>query len=396
MNKAYDVAVIGAGIIGLSIAYYLQKSGKKVVLIEKNEIGYGASGACDDMILLQSKKPGILLKMALESLEMYKSLSRELNMDLQFERHGGMILINNEDELKVMTDFVHRQQENGLKVEIIDKQDVFKKQPFVTKNIIASTYSKEDSQVHPLKVMEGFLARSTELGMEFKKGIVIKEIEEKSGYWKIIFENGNFVEANNVVNSAGAWAPDIGKMIGIDIPIKPKKGQIVITEKIPSLGETNVWSAKYIAQKLKTNSKRDVKDKYSHLGLGFSFTKTSDDNYLIGNTREDVGFDKSTTYEAIKLIIKQAIEYFPVLKNVHIIRTFAGLRPAVIDGKPIIGEIEERKGFYIAAGHEGDGIALAPITGKLMADLINGKRLAFDLSELNINRFKRKEAVNAV
>jgi sarcosine oxidase subunit beta len=183
-------------------------------------------------------------------------------------------------------------------------------------------------------------------------------------------------------------------MIDIDIPITPKKGQILVTEQIPPIGETNVWSAEYIVSKLKPEMNKKKNDIFSKLGIGFSFTQTSDGNYLIGSTRENVGYNKETNLVALNILVNQAVDFFPIMKNVNIIRTFAGLRPASDDGKPIIGEVESRKGFYIASGHEGDGIALAPITGKLISDMINGTKITYNMDELSIKRFESKSEVS--
>lgn len=396
MHKAFDVAVIGGGIIGLSTAYYLLKSGKRVLMVEKEQFGAGASGACDDMILLQSKKPGISLQLALESIEMYKHLSKELDMNVEFESKGGMILIENAKELAVMEEFVEQQKLYGLNVSIIDKNEVMKRQPHVKDGIIASTYSNKDSQVNPLKVMRGFLKNNNKLGIVSIKGAVIKEISPFKDYWKLSFDNGETVETQCIVNAAGAWSPQIGKMIGIDIPIVPKKGQIVVTEQIPPIGETNVWSAEYIVSKLQPELNKKNDDIHSKLGIGFAFSQTSDGNYLIGSTRENAGFDRETNLTALNILVDQAVRFFPIMKNVNIIRSFAGLRPASEDGKPIIGEVESRKGFYIASGHEGDGIALAPITGKLISDMINGIHVPYNMEELNIKRFEQRNEVSIV
>ncbi len=396
MHKVFDVAVIGGGIIGLSTAHYLLKSGKRVLMVEKEQFGAGASGACDDMILLQSKKPGISLQLALESIEMYKYLSKELDMDVEFESRGGMILIENEQELAVMEEFVEQQKIFGLDVSIIDKNEVEKRQPHVKSGILASTYSNKDSQVNPLKVMRGFLKKNNKLGLVTIKGAALKEISPFKDYWKLSFDNGETVETQYIVNAAGAWTPQIGKMIGIDIPIVPKKGQIVVTEQIPSIGETNVWSAEYIVSKLKPEMNKKKDDIHSKLGIGFAFSQTTDGNYLIGSTRENAGFDRETSLTALNILVNQAVRFFPIMKNVNIIRSFAGLRPASEDGKPIIGEVESRKGFFIASGHEGDGIALAPITGKLISDMINGIHVPYNMAELNIKRFEQRNEVNIV
>ncbi|MDI3534021.1 MAG: hypothetical protein PWQ82_386 [Thermosediminibacterales bacterium] len=389
MKKVFDVIIIGAGIIGLSTAYYLTKKGKKVLMLEKKEIGSGSSGACDDMILLQSKKPGILLQMALESFEMYKCLSEELNTDLEFQTRGGMILIENQEQLKIMEDFVRKQRSYGLDVELIDKRDVKKKQPLVNDRVIASTYSPIDSQVNPLRVMKGFYMKSIERGMEIDKPSSVTALKKLSnGYWEVVTDNNKCYHAEVVINAAGAWAAEVGKFAGVEIPIKPKKGQIAVTEQIPCVGETNIWDADYIVTKLDPVLAEKRDRILAELGIGLSFTQTLDGNYLIGGTREFVGFDTKTTYQGISNILSQVLKFFPVLRNVHIIRTFAGLRPASIDGKPFLGEVKDKEGFFIAAGHEGDGIALAPITGKIMAQMICGETLSLPVDELSPDRLK--------
>lgn len=394
MRRAYDVVVIGGGIIGLSSAYYLTKNGKRVLVIEKNEIGSGASGACDDMILLQSKKPGISLKLAMESLEMYRTLSKELDVDLEFESRGGMILIETQQELEVMEDFVKQQRNSGLAVEIIDRKTVEKKQPYVKNTVIASTYSSKDAQVNPLKVMRGYLGKGISNGLHIFRKTTVRSIDQKKDHWVIALDDGKQVETEYIINAAGAWSGEVGKLIHIDIPIIPKRGQIVVTEQIPHVGQTNVWSAAYIASKLKPEMLDNIHDEYRKLGIGFAFTQATDGNYLIGSTREDVGFDNGITIKVINLMIRQAVDFFPILKNVHMIRCFAGLRPATFDGKAIIGEVPNKKGFYVAAGHEGDGIALAPITGKIIADMIDQKENRTDLQELNLGRFRQERMVN--
>lgn len=157
--STYDVVVIGGGIIGLATSYYLLKSGKRVLIIEKDELGSGASCACDDAIFFQSKKPGINLELTLDSVELYKTLSHELGLDLEYESRGGMVLIENQEHLKVMEGFVKKQNSFGLGVEILEKKDVLKKQPYVKQNIIASTYCEKDAQINPLKVMRGLLSK---------------------------------------------------------------------------------------------------------------------------------------------------------------------------------------------------------------------------------------------
>ncbi len=387
MNLKRDVCVIGAGLMGLATAYYLLKYGKTAAILEKGEIGGGASGSCDDMILMQSKKPGIALTLAMESLEMYKELPLELGADIGFLTLGGMVLIEDEKQLKIMEGFVKQQVSYGLDVEIVGRDILFKKQPHLARYMIASTYSATDSQVNPLLFMRALLHKGLNMGMDVFRNTPVQEINQTGDHWKVRGKNGVSVECDSIVIAAGAWSGQIGRLLGIDIPIRPVKGQIAITEQIAPIGETNCWTAAYIATKHDPSIMPDRSDYDKEIGLGFAFSRTGEGNYLIGSTREDAGFDKTTNFKAVSRILEQTRHYFPIMNKVNIIRTIAGFRPGTRDGSPIIGSIDGFPGLFIAAGHEGDGIALSPITGKLTAEIVCGiehKRL----EELNLRRFK--------
>jgi len=386
-----DVAVLGAGVNGTSIAYELCRRGKNVLLVDRKVMGAGASGACDDMILLQSKKPGILLEMAFASLERFKALKDELPCDIEFDTRGGTILIEDAEHLAVMEDFVAKQRACGLDVEIIDAARLRKLQPLVAKDIIASTYSPTDSQVNPMLLMKGYALGGMKLGLRYLPKVWPVGIGRSGENWAIELSNGARVEAEAVVDAAGAWANDLTKMIGFQVPILPRKGQVVVTESLPPIGATNVWSAQYIVSKLRPQTApanaAAAKKPADRFGLGFAFTGTHSGNYLIGSTRENAGFDTTTDPEALGLITRQVQRFFPALSRINFIRSFAGLRPSTPDGMPILGEVPGAPRFFVAAGHEGDGIALSPVTGQVMADLICGGTPAFPMDAFAPGRF---------
>jgi glycine/D-amino acid oxidase-like deaminating enzyme len=387
MTITTDVVIFGSGVNGLSIAYELSKRGRKVLIVEKHELGSGASSSCDDMIFLQTKKPGILLEMALRSLELFKSLRSEAPCDLEFDTRGGTILIEDQDQLSVMEDFVSKQVKCGLDVEIIDAKALRKIQPYVSPHVIASTYGTRDSQVNPMLLMRAFFISATKLGMRLMRGTYPVSLSPRAGHWEVGLSSGETVEAESVVNATGAWSNEVTRLLGMELPITPRKGQIIVTEPIPDLGKTNVLSATYIVSKLRPRTDKNADTVAERLGLGFAFTGTENGNYLLGSTREDAGFDKATKTEALTLMAKQLKRFFPIMANIHFIRSFAGFRPSTEDGLPIIGELPGNPGFFVAAGHEGDGIALSPITGRVVADLVERKEPEFDLSKLNPARF---------
>ena len=388
MGGSYDVIVIGGGIIGLSCGYYLTKQGKRVAILEAGGFADGASGACDDMILFQSKKPGINLELAFESLELYRSLVSELEDSLGFATYGGMVLIQNQQELRVMEEFVRQQQSYGLDVEILSRSDMRKRQPFLSERFIASTYSPMDSQAYPFSVMHRLARKGRELGMQVFYGSKVNALDrDGNGDYSVHTTSGHVHQAPVVVNAAGAWAGHVADLVGATVPMEPRRGQLVITEKVPAVGETNLWTAKYLVSKLKPGTEIAVTEEESRLGLGFAFTRTEGDSYLVGSTRESVGYDKRTTMEGIRAIVNQAVSILPVLGEVNFIRAIAGLRPATPDGKMVLGEHAGLPGFFTAAGHEGDGISLAPITGRLLAQMVCEGVVQDRLKELSPDRF---------
>ncbi|MEJ5230250.1 MAG: FAD-binding oxidoreductase [Pseudothermotoga sp.] len=386
MRNGYDCIVIGGGIIGLSCAYQLAKAGKTVLVLERGDIGCGTSGACDHMILLQSKAPGLPLKLAMASLEMYREWQSELRADIEFATRGGMILIDKPEHLQVMEDFVKKQRSIGLKVEILDKRELKKKQPWVSDHVIASTYSAEDSQVNPFRVLFALYQASSKIGVRLIRYATVVEINRKSECWEVKTSTGEIYFSQVIVNAAGVWSREVASCVGLNLPIRPKRGQIIVTEPIQEIGETDAWDANYIISKHLSDFERDEVSK--RLGLGFAMSRTHSGNYLIGSTREYVGFNRNTTFEALQAITKRAVELFPIFSKVRIIRSFAGLRPACDDGKYVIGEDPANPGFFIATGHEGDGIALAPITGKLISQMVCGEKTVFDIDAISPARFR--------
>ena len=193
-----------------------------------------------------------------------------------------------------------------------------------------------------------------------------------------------------VVNATGAYAKFIGEMVGLKIPIVPRRGQLIVTEPVPPLIHGEMNCARYITAKF--NPELLGTDEMAKLGVGLSLDQTVNGNLLIGGTREFVGFNKNTTHRALKAVLKHAASIVPAIRDIHVIRSFSGLRPFTPDGLPILGEVPEVPGFIMAAGHEGDGIALSAITGKIISDIIaDGKPsddLNIDMTKLSLDRFK--------
>lgn len=375
-----EVVVIGGGVIGSSIVYHLAKKGLKVVLLEKNGIASGTSSACEGLVLLQSKKPGVHLKLALESAKKFYNLKNELNYDIEYRNNGGMVVIENNEELKAMKIFVEKQKSIGLEVYLLDKDKAIEKEPALSHDILGSTFSPLDAQVNQIYLSYAFINSAKNLGAKIYTHTEVTGIKLESNKIRLIETTKGEIETEIVINAAGVYSPEIGRMVNLDIPIKPRRGQLLVTESVPKILNGVLISAKYIAAKFNP-SLAEIE------GEGISIEQTASGNLLIGSTREFVGMNKNTTLEGINSIAKHIIMLFPQLKEINIIRTFAGFRPYTSDGLPILGKVKEIEGFIMAAGHEGDGIALSPITGDLIAELVVEGKTSIPLDEFKLERF---------
>jgi len=375
-----DVVVIGGGVIGSSVAYHLSKQKMSVLLLEQNGLVSGTSGACDGLIYLQSKKPGPHLKLAMESRRRFDSLQHELGQDIEFRSHGGMIVAETQEELKAMRLFVEEQKETGLDVALLDAKQARELEPSLSEGILGCSYSPLDGQVNPIALALAFLRKAKEKGAKIFPHTGVKGFGLESDRMVCVRTAEGTVETKRVVNAAGVHAPELGRMVGVAIPIKPRRGQIVVTEAYAPLLKRGLLSATYIAAKYNPALAETGE-------LGISIEQTKSGGFLLGSTREFVGFDRRTTLSAMQRIAAQTSRILPALRDLRVIRTFAGLRPSSPDGLPLLGPVPGVEGFFMAAGHEGDGIALSPVTGQIIAEWIAEGSPGMDMSPFAVERF---------
>jgi len=369
MNKSADVIVVGGGVIGTSVAYYAAKAGKKVTLLERGDIASGTSGACDGFIILQSKNPGPHLELALQSAAMYRTLSAELDYDLEYMPCGGMVVAETEKQAELLRGLIKKQQAAGLAVELLPIKDARESEPLLAEDLWGAAYCKDDAQVNPIRVAQGFAQAAHRLGAQVQSGINVKGLVVENGRVCGVQTAEGVLKADKVVNAAGVWAPELVAPFGLELPIKPRRGQILVTEPLPSMLRHVLLCACYLIAKYHPEE-LDLTDRQHRLGVGLAVEQTAHGGLLIGSTREFVGFDRRTTLAGIEAVARHAKRILPALAGVNIIRTFSGLRPHTPNGLPILGPVAELPGLIMAAGHEGDGIALAPVTGKKIAEYL--------------------------
>lgn len=387
-----EVAVIGGGVIGASIAYYLSKESKKVVLLEKNQLASEASGACDGFITLQTKRPGIQLELALKSRKMFNELVEELGRPVEYRKAGSMIVIEEESQFDLMEKFMKNQRQAGLDVDIVDNEEARRLEPGLSEHIAGASYCPSDGLVNPMLLTIAFALAAERQGARICTGTEVLSVRSEGGKIRSVVTNLCEVKTSTVVNAAGIYAPLIGEMVDVNIPIKPRRGQLVVTEPSPQFIRSGLNDARYLLTKLWPDQIRGSEDELDKLSGGLAVEQTESGNVLMGSTREFVGCDKGVTVEGITAMIRRSTRIIPRLKQLYAIRAFAGLRPYTPDGLPVLDTLKDPEGFVIAAGHEGDGIALSPITGKIVTEIITDGKVDPSLKAFSLERFGKNIA----
>jgi len=294
-----------------------------------------------------------------------------------------MIVVDRPEHLEIIEGLVERQRKAGVPVDLLDAKEARRMQPSLGETVLAATWCQEDGEVDPLNLVFATARAAVAHGARILLDTEVNSIKATVGHFDVVTPHGVY-ECGALVNAAGAYAPRVSRFLGLDHPIVPRRGQILVSERLPSYLSGHVLSSSYIVAKHQVG--RNGHD--NALGIGLSAGQTCKGNLLVGGCREFVGYDNSTTPEALQAISRNALTVLPSLSSVSFIHSYAGLRPYTPDGLPLIGETEV-PGFFVAAGHEGDGIALSPITGQLVACEILGRGKA--CRELCPSRFNHKE-----
>ncbi|PEY62275.1 glycine oxidase [Bacillus cereus] len=383
-----DVLIIGGGIIGCSIAYYTSKYGRDVTIIEKGEFVSGTSSRCDGNILAIDKDPGFDSQMSLVSQKLVTDLSEELEHSFEYRAPGSILVCESDEEMEAAQQWVNRQQEAGLPFRMLDRQDIREESPFFADDLLGGLECATDSTVNPYLLAFSLLSEAQKFGAKAFKQTEVKSMEiETDGSFVVETTNGTFT-AQQVVNAAGVWAPKIGQMLNINIPIEPRKGHIIVASRQQHVGCRKVMEFGYLISKF--GGKRKVDALTEKYGVALVFEPTESQNFLIGSSREFVGFHTRINNEVVKCIANRAIRFYPKMADMMVIRSYAGLRPWTEDHLPIISRVEHIPNYFIAAGHEGDGISLAAVTGKVIEELLNEKETIIPIEPLRLSRFTER------
>ncbi|MCL2702353.1 MAG: FAD-binding oxidoreductase [Defluviitaleaceae bacterium] len=374
MNKTADICVIGGGISGVAIGYFLLKNGaKNVLLLERGHLAYGATGRCGAGIRQQW---GTELNCVISkySLDFFETAQDELqyNGDIEFHQTGYMLLISNERELEQMKKNVALQNSLGIDSQLLTCEDARQIVPILnTDNLLGTAFCQKDGHLNPFHMTQAFADAFKRLGGEIMTYTDVTGITAANGRVTGITTNKGFIAAETVVNAAGGWAQEIAGIAGLDLPLFSERHNIMVTEPVEPILGPMIMS----------------------FSLNLYCQQTPHGSFLMGRTDDAQPRDlRMTSYSGFpELIAQSVVNVMPALKNLRVLRQWAGLYNVSPDNAAIYSAASDPKGFYTAAGFSGHGFMTSPATGQSMAEMILGLPPTLPWQRMDVSRFDSGE-----
>ena len=372
LPRTAKVVIIGGGVMGTSTAYHLALKGCQDVLLLEREsfLGMEATGKCAGGIRYQFGTE-INVRLSQLSLPMLDRFEEELDQPIDLRYCGYLFLLTDETDAAVFRQNVEMQHRLGVETEWLEPDGIAELAPLLNlEGVLAGTFHPRDGLADPNGVVQGYASGARRLGAKLKTDVEVTDILVEGGQVRGVVTDQGEVAAPIVVNAAGPWAGEVGKMAGVDIPIVPVRRQIVVTSPMPEIPDDFPFIIDF-AQSL-----------YFHREGPGILTGMS-------NPNEIVSFDQSLDDEWELVHMEAAIERLPVLEKAGLASHWAGLYENSPDAHPILGRIPEVGGFYCIGGFSGHGFQHGPACGLLLAEeILDGKAHTLDISQLDLARFR--------
>ena len=343
MFKTWDIIIAGAGIIGVSLALELRQRGADVLVLERGEPGRESSSAAAGMLAAADPEtPPALRPLVLQSARIFPEFVRRIEnlsgMSVDFRQHGSIALLAESEAPPA-----HRK---------LTPEELRRLETSLQPQNYSAFFLQEDS-VDPELLMQAALKAAQKAQVDVRSHAAVEQMQSRASHVEVV-AGGEPLRARQAVNCCGAWSGS---------PVKPRKGQMLYLQPQTDRLLTHVFRAPEVYLVPRSSGK-----------------------ILVGATVEDVGFNKTVEPQTIHHLHQAAGKFIPELASANMVASWSGLRPGTPDDLPVLGKTAS-SGIFIASGHFRNGILLAPITAKLMADLLEEKTVPLDLSAFHPARF---------
>ena len=364
MARNPDVLIVGGGIVGAAIAWRLAKDGLAVTLLEKGSIGREASWAAGGMLtpVHLAEYPPALAGACSASLALYPPLCREIaplaSTDPEYRVSGLLLVVTDDagDEAARLLEAWKRERDQP--VQRLTREEAVAMEPHLTPALRRALFLPDIAQVRNNRMAVALCEAAVKNGAEIRPDTPVTGFLRVPGRLNGVKTPRGDVYAGTTVLAAGAWSADLLRPLGLDLQVRPVKGQMILAGAPPDF------------------CRRMILDGESYL------IPRADGRILVGSTLEDVGFDKTVTVDAVGDLAARGARLMPDLGKLPLVTSWAGLRPATPDRLPYLGR-GPLEGLIVATGHYRNGILLAPITAEIVADLLAGQPPPIDRAPFN-------------
>ena len=376
-NHTAEVVIIGAGIIGASIAYHLAVRGcTDVLILEKNDTAVSGSTALSAAGVRHQFGTEVNIRLSKYSIERLKNFSEEVGGHAALQQIGYLFIINDPNVWEDYKKQVKLQHRLGVHTELLDPEDILTFVPETQlEDVLGATYGPEDGFCDPYGIATGYLSRARELGVQLKLSTPVTGLKISGEHILAVETLEGPVSCDYVVNAAGAWSGKVAALGGLDVPVLPYRRNAYMTEKFMDFPKTIPMTF-------------DV-------ASGFWMRKEQD-SLLFGlaNPDEPAGENLNVDWNWLPTVLEAGMTRFPLLEKARLTknRCWAGLYEITPDHLPILGRHPDYPNYINASGFSGHGVMHSPATGMLMAEeILDGRAHSIDIDELRITRFQGQE-----
>ncbi|HLE96436.1 MAG TPA: FAD-binding oxidoreductase [Candidatus Thermoplasmatota archaeon] len=372
MKSRAHVVIVGAGVNGLGLAYQLAREGvRDIVVLERRYIPYGASGRNGGGVRAQWSTPENIA-LARESIRAFKRMSAELGFNVWFRQGGYLFLARREEQVLALKRLTKLQRDHGVRSRVVDAAEASILAPDLNLDgVVGGSFCPTDGIVFPWSVVFGYWQKCKEMGVEVVTFTGVTALETKGDRIARVETTRGSIETDWVVNAAGCWSPELAAMAGVRLPNKPFRHEIFVTEALkPFLDPmiVDIDSGLYANQ-----------DMRGEIVAG------------LGNPGEPTGVNFDSSLGFAKRLARNLVSLLPILSEVRVMRQWAGAYDVTPDNKPILGPAGYAN-FLQLHGASGHGFMIHPVTTRMTADLVLGRKPRMDVEPFLLERFSRPRA----
>jgi glycine/D-amino acid oxidase-like deaminating enzyme len=369
-----EVVVVGAGIVGAAVARELAVRGVAVTLLDRGAVSSGTTGLGEGNVLLADKDAGPELELARAGRALFGELEERLGDVARIRRKGALIVHPEEGTWAQEPARLARMDVD--EAQLLDAEAVRAAEPGLTGAVHGASLFPGDLQCDPRAIARALAREAADAGATVREGCAVAAIAPGRGVRTVA---GERIAAGAVVLAAGPWSAALAEPAGCALPLEPRKGQLVrLAAPRPDLVRHKVVDGSYLAS---------ITSAVAGLEVSTVVETTWDGDVLVGSSRERRGFDTSVDAAVTEALVARAARLFPELPRLPVADAWAGLRPWLPDHLPAIGPSRAVPGLWLATGHEGAGVGLGPVTGRLVAQLYCGEPPVVDPSPFDPDRF---------